>query len=205
MDALGIEKAAVVAGSAGAPSAMQFAIRHKARCRALVLVVPIAFAPHAGMRAAPPRLSPLAEKILLGLVGSDFAYWLAARIAPKAIVKRVLGTPPRLFATASADERARLIRIMEKILPIRPRLQGILNDAKICAAIPRYPLEAISAPTLIASLRDDAYRTFDGAAYSASQIPGATFIGYDEGGHLWIGHQAELMGAIVQFLKKASA
>ena len=39
LDALGIERTAIMGGSAGAPSAMQFAIRHPDRCNALVLLV----------------------------------------------------------------------------------------------------------------------------------------------------------------------
>jgi 2-hydroxy-6-oxonona-2,4-dienedioate hydrolase len=32
-------------------------------------------------------------------------------------------------------------------------------------------------------------------------IPGARFIGFPTGGHLWIGHQEEVMSAIADFLK----
>ena len=41
LDQLRIDRAAVIGGSAGALSAMQFAIRHPDRCRALVALVPI--------------------------------------------------------------------------------------------------------------------------------------------------------------------
>jgi pimeloyl-ACP methyl ester carboxylesterase len=45
LDKLGIDKAYVIGVSAGAWSAMQFAIRHPERCRALALLVPAAYAP----------------------------------------------------------------------------------------------------------------------------------------------------------------
>ena len=45
LDALGIDKAAVMGVSAGGPSAIQAAIRPPSRVSALVLVVPIAFKP----------------------------------------------------------------------------------------------------------------------------------------------------------------
>jgi 2-hydroxy-6-oxonona-2,4-dienedioate hydrolase len=48
LDALGVSRAAVIGASAGAPSAMQFALRHPARCNALVLLVPAAYVPRAG-------------------------------------------------------------------------------------------------------------------------------------------------------------
>jgi 2-hydroxy-6-oxonona-2,4-dienedioate hydrolase len=45
LDALKIRRAAVIGASAGAPSSMQFALRHPDRCTALVLVVPAAYVP----------------------------------------------------------------------------------------------------------------------------------------------------------------
>ncbi len=52
LDALKVERAAVIGASAGAPSAMQFALRHPARCAALVLLVPAVYVPRPGN--APP-------------------------------------------------------------------------------------------------------------------------------------------------------
>jgi pimeloyl-ACP methyl ester carboxylesterase len=48
LDALQIERAAVFGVSAGAPSSMQFALRHPQRTRALVLLVPAAYVPRRG-------------------------------------------------------------------------------------------------------------------------------------------------------------
>src|SRR5262249_13648655 len=45
LDALQVGRVAVVGASAGAPSAMQFALRHAERCRALVLLVPVVYGP----------------------------------------------------------------------------------------------------------------------------------------------------------------
>src|SRR5215469_15368603 len=45
LDALGLRRVAVLGASAGAPSALQFALRHPDRCRALVLLVPVLFVP----------------------------------------------------------------------------------------------------------------------------------------------------------------
>src|SRR5208337_4241735 len=45
LDRLGVSRAFVIAISAGAWSAMKFAIRHPQRCRALVLLVPADYLP----------------------------------------------------------------------------------------------------------------------------------------------------------------
>ena len=50
-------------------------------------------------------------------------------------------------------------------------------------------------------MRDDLFGTYDGARYTAEHVPGAQFIGYPSGGHLWVGHQDEVMSAIAAFLK----
>ena len=52
LDALGIPRAAIIGASAGAPSAMQFALRHAGRCRALVALVPAAYVPRPGGAAS---------------------------------------------------------------------------------------------------------------------------------------------------------
>lgn len=55
-------------------------------------------------------------------------------------------------------------------------------------------------PTLIISARDDRYGTFASAQYTAGQIAGATFIGFDQGGHTWVGHDDEVRVAITELL-----
>jgi 2-hydroxy-6-oxonona-2,4-dienedioate hydrolase len=63
------------------------------------------------------------------------------------------------------------------------------------------PLESIHAPTLIISARDDRYGTYASAQYTAStHIAGAKFIGFEQGGHTWVGHDAEVRAAIVKLL-----
>ena len=58
----------------------------------------------------------------------------------------------------------------------------------------------VSMPTLIVSARDDRYGTFASAQYTASRIAGAKFIGFEQGGQTWVGHDDEVMAAIVKLL-----
>lgn len=67
-------------------------------------------------------------------------------------------------------------------------------------SLPPYALESVRAPTLIISTRDDGYGTFAGARYTASRIPGSRFIGFADGGHLWVGHDEEVHSSILQLL-----
>ena len=61
LDALGIDRVPVVGGSAGALSAIAFALRHPDRCTALVALVP---APRAGPLARRRRRARLTELII---------------------------------------------------------------------------------------------------------------------------------------------
>jgi 2-hydroxy-6-oxonona-2,4-dienedioate hydrolase len=201
LDALGIQQAAVMGGSAGGPSAMQMAIRHPDRVSALVLLVPIAYKPTTvGDSVAP--LSPWAENLILRLIGSDFVFWAALHLARDQVIKYVLATPPEQVAAASPQERARVDRVLASILPVSLRAQGLRSDSVLGKGIARYALEAVRAPTLVISARDDGFGTYASAEYTASQIAEAKFIGFDRGGHLWVGHEDAVQAAILQFLNQ---
>jgi len=199
LDALGIAKAAVMGVSAGGPSAMQTAIRHPDRVSALVLVVPIAYKPGSVAHSAPP-VSDDKDALLLRLLGSDFLFWAALHVARDPLVRHVLATPPGQVAAASSEERARVNDLAERILPVSRRAAGLRDDTRLGKRLGPYALENLRAPTLVVSARDDGFGTYAAAQYTASRIPGAKFIGFEEGGHLLVGHDAALRAAIVKLL-----
>jgi len=196
LDTLGIDRATILGVSAGAPSTMQFALRYPQRTEAMVLLVPLAYAP----RAAAAGPSPAARLIIEQATKSDLLYWAALKGAPSLIMRTILGTPPGLLATASAAEQARVRKLMLQILPLTKRQPGLVNEAAIAASLPRYDLERISAPTLVVSVADDLYGTFESARYTAAHIRSARFVGYPSGGHLWIGHNDELLAELSALL-----
>jgi pimeloyl-ACP methyl ester carboxylesterase len=119
------------------------------------------------------------------------------------IVGTVLGTPPEVLKKAQLDERVRVRAVMRQILPVSRRKLGLLNEAKIAASLGRYDLERISAPTLAISVADDRYDTYVAARYTAEHVPGARFVGYRTGGHMLVGHHAEIMAQVMAFLGAA--
>jgi pimeloyl-ACP methyl ester carboxylesterase len=64
---------------------------------------------------------------------------------------------------------------------------------------------AISAPTLLVSAEDDRFLTAENARYLAGVIPGAEALILPDGGHVWVGHDAEVFAAIDGFLRRAGA
>jgi 2-hydroxy-6-oxonona-2,4-dienedioate hydrolase len=204
LDALGIQRVAVIGASAGAPSCMQFALRYPQRTTALVLLVPLAH-PYSIQRrsagALPARISAATNVLFDTALQSDFFFWLARRFARKAMLQGILGTPFAVLEKANAEERLRVTQLLDHIQPLSLRRPGLLNDAAVVRSLVRYHLEQISVPTLIFALADCLYGTYEGARYSAENIPGAHLISYPSGGHLWVEHHKEIIDEIVKFLK----
>jgi pimeloyl-ACP methyl ester carboxylesterase len=199
LDALGIQRAAVMGGSAGAPSALQMAIRHPDRVSALILLVPLAYKPPTQGESAPPMQAWIRE-VIQRLVGSDFVFWTALHVARDQVIKFVLGTPPELLKTASQHERERVASMLDNILPVSARYAGMAHDSTMGQPLAPAPLKSVHVPTLVISTRDDGYGTYAGAQYTASGIIGAKFLGFEQGGHLWVGHEDEVMAEIVKLL-----
>jgi 2-hydroxy-6-oxonona-2,4-dienedioate hydrolase len=200
LDALGVKSATIYGVSAGGPSALQFAIRHPERCNALILMVPITYRPRQDTDTK-TVLPPTTQKLLMTIVGSDFVYWLTSKLAPDAILKTAMGTPSEIVAAAHQNEQIRVKKFMRHLLPISSRARGIMHDSQMSQSIKRYPIEAINAPTLLLSARDDLYSTYANAEFTASHIKGAKFVGYETGGHMLVGHNDHMLSEIEMFLQ----
>lgn len=200
LDALDISRVVVLGASAGSPSALQFALRHPGRIKALVLLVPVVFTPKSG--GAPAATHPAGESILLDTVlDSDFLIWLAPHLSRDTVEGMFLGTPPRVIERASPEEQARVATMIDQTLPLGPRRPGLLNDMQVMDHMPRYNLEEVTVPTLVMSAADDRFGTYDAALYTAVHIPKARFIGYTTGGHMMVGDEDDAVAAIAAFLK----
>ena len=199
-----IDKAAVVGISAGTLSALQFAARHPERCRALVLIVP---AVTLGGNGLPPH-GPLAAKdpvsraIIDYTLRSDFIYWLSITLARDPMIRAILATDPALVEAAKPAERRRVLDVLWHVLPLSERAQGLLDDGRNVTAPFTLALDRVMVPTLVVSLQDDYYGTIVPARIIASKIPGARLLTYKSGGHLWVGHDAEMFAAVDAFLRQ---
>lgn len=192
LDALGIERAAVVSYSAGATPAFQLALRHPDRVSRLVFFVPGG----GGVLTERTRAPAAAGRVFL----RDFPMWAAQHIAPR-LMWRLVGVPASLVPSLAPRDRVALETMVELILPVGTRRRGLLYDAhNQSGAEPRYPIERIGAPTLLVTAADDLYRTAPVARRAARLIPGARLIEYERGGHLLLGCDGDLTPRVVEFL-----
>lgn len=95
--------------------------------------------------------------------------------------------------------------MLEHILPVSLRADGLLSDSVLGQSLGFSALDSVSAPTLIVSVRDAGFGTYASAEYNASQIRAAKFVGLEHGGHLWVGHDDEVMAEIATLLNRVGA
>jgi len=188
LDALGIERAAVVGFSAGTVSAMQFGLRHPDRITALVL-----------MSGHYPQRHYRLPELPLRLLYTDRVFWALKQFAPE-LLGRICGTP-KGFCASPAEQQA-LEWIMEGLFPIGPRARGAVFDTLVLEpAVDSFPLEQLSAPTLMIHADDDALARYATAPPAAARIPGARLVTIERGGHLYLGAEARVRREVAGFIR----
>jgi 2-hydroxy-6-oxonona-2,4-dienedioate hydrolase len=196
LDQLKLDKVAVAGGSAGALSAVQFALRHPERTTSLILIVPAANVEGSD----PNQMSWPQEWLVRRLLTSDFLFWAARKTMGKRLVRLLLATDPALVAQAAPDEQRRAFVILDQILPISLRWRGMLNDAKLAGHPAQVDFSRLRVPLLILSADDDRFGTAPTARAIARRVPGSHLIVYPTGGHIFIGHQRDSAAQVARFV-----
>ena len=196
LEALRIERAAVIAASAGATPALQFVLRHPDRVSALVLLVPAI-----GGISVPDTIGLVSPFIMNVVLGSDFPYWAAMKAWPKATLT-VVAVPQSLVPSLTPQGRRTLEEAARSIMPVTWRREGILYDAHNQNHERPYPLERIDVPTLLVSAEDDLYKTMANARAAAAKIPNARLMAFTSGGHLLLDRDAELWPVVAEFIRR---
>ncbi|MFZ0635513.1 MAG: alpha/beta hydrolase [Candidatus Acidiferrales bacterium] len=178
LDALRIETAAVIGISAGGLPALQFALRHPERCRAVILISGVT------QRLSLPREAMLVPRFR-AIVRSDVASWFMAYLFgahPGLILRHALSRDERraLKNSHAADGVSKLIATS---VPMRARWDGMINDGAAFPTIETYPLEKIRVPTLILHGTSDDVVPFAHAEFAARRIPSARLVSLPGGSH----------------------
>jgi pimeloyl-ACP methyl ester carboxylesterase len=181
LDHLGVERAVVAGFSAGSGSTLEFGLRHPDRTIALIL---------ANCRLGGGVTNSNALRPLFRLAYSaDGLFWVFKRLLPTAYL-RMMGAPKGYRPTEDAQA---LQGIRELLFPFKPRRDGAVFDGFVSnLAADRSPLEQLKVPTLVISAKDDPLAPHRFAVEAARRIPGARLVAIDGGGHLFLGHDAEV-------------
>ena len=200
LDHLKVQKVVVAGGSAGALSAVQFALRHPDRTRALILIVPAANVEGHD----PNEMSATQEWLARRLMTSDFLFWAGKEVLAKQMIGFLLATDPALLSQVSDVEQRRAYAILDQILPISRRWRGMLNDAKLAGHPARVDFSQLRVPLLLLSAGDDRFGTAPTARAIARQVPGSRLIIYATGGHIFLGHQPDSAAETARFVREHS-
>lgn len=202
LDALGIQETAVLGISGGANSAIRFAARYPERTAALILQSP----------AAPGKV-PVAPvpKAAIDIMRSDFVYW-AMLTYMRPIIQQFVGVPRSYILTPETE--VELMRVLDTTLPSSTRMGGM--DADFYAMPPSefpeeisetnpYSVHKIQASTLVINALDDPLAVPENVRGMAEKIPNARLVVVKDGGHLLLGHSAEVNAEVVHFLRSEVA
>src|SRR5450631_122747 len=196
LDHLGIAKVNVVSISAGAWSALQLAIRHPDRVRALVLFVPADY--------LPPGMTVQGGAMVRAIFNSDFIAWAALKVMPLlpgGMSRVMLGTDPAVIRAADREERVRVRQVLEHLLPVAPRVAGMNFDVAAAAERRPYAIEKITCPVLAISAADDRFGTAQRAKLIVANVADGQMIVFPTGGHALVGHMADTVREGTKFLR----
>jgi pimeloyl-ACP methyl ester carboxylesterase len=194
LDHLAVDRVVVVGYSAGATSAIQFALRHPDRTVALISVSSNVPGPHLEkVQRIPVPLRRLA--------GSDVMWWLFRTYFPEKYL-HFIGVPDRW--ELSDGDRAALDDIVPWLFPIHDRAAGVIFDTFASnPSINRPFTEELSVPALLVHAADDPLAPYDGAVRLAGRLRGARLVTLGRGGHLQLGDaRTELRSVVEGFLKE---
>jgi 2-hydroxy-6-oxonona-2,4-dienedioate hydrolase len=189
LDALAIERAAIVGVSSGALPALELALRATARVERLVL--------WAGVTC---RFRPDVAQLARGPLATDLGAQLALRaLAVTARLRLRHGDihDPRALAT--------LRELGAASFPLDLCRAGMRNDDAQVAALPDLSLERLRVPTLIVHGTADRAVPFANAARAAQRIPAARLVPVAGADHALTLVAPDALGAIAEFLASTRA
>jgi len=200
LDALGVSRAIVMAVSGGGPCAVQFALRHATRCRALVMI------------------SACSQKLAGRLPLRFYLFRLAGKVpaVAESMRRKALRSPDEVAARSIADPEVRartladpisgpMLREMQTMTLDRmgERMPGTLNDIRQARSLADLPLERIAAPTMIVHGTADRALPYAQSEVLARRVAGSELLTIAGGEHSCLfTHRQEIGARIAQFLAR---
>lgn len=189
LDALGIQKVALFACSAGGPISVEFCLRYPHRVWGLVMGSAI----NQPLSKAHALMGPVAK----ALFGWDWLTWFGVnRVVLYALMPN-LGWQTR----GDAVKQKKVRDMLRSMYPTSVRQAGFLNDMEQFQHEPRAKLEDIRTPTLVIHGTADLVVPYAQGVRSAQLIPDAEFLSVPGGTHLsFISHYELIYPKLMEFL-----
>jgi pimeloyl-ACP methyl ester carboxylesterase len=155
--------------------------------------------------ALPPNATPAdqadAYALLLDHLGIARATVVAYSAGGASALEFARRHPDRVVGLILANARLGGSAPDQLLEPLKPRGLGAVFDGFVSNMVAdRFPFEELTVPTLIVSAVDDHWAPYTYAVTAASRIPGAKLVTIDQGGHLFLSHDAQVRTAIGAFI-----
>jgi pimeloyl-ACP methyl ester carboxylesterase len=208
LDKLGIDKVALIFGSAGGASGYEFAIRHPNRVSALVAADAVV-----SQYLMPANAGPVAQALFLSGPGerlvSYFSKHFPSQTLHEFLQQESLLRPEQIDVQASAALKdplqiRLLLRFARSMSEYPRRKAGVENDMESFARLSDLQVDKIRCPSLIIHGTHDSDVLFYHGVYAWENIPNAEKLWVREGSHLcvWISPQVEKVhDRIIMFLQ----
>ncbi len=178
LDKLGIDKVYLLATSAGGSIAIRFALNYPERTKGLILycsAMPFTEKPEKYFEYAGPP----------AFLCNDFTMFL---ISP--LFEPIMGMEPSTIYS---------------MLPVGDRKDGVVLDASVtnldmAKNYNDYHIEKLQVPTLVFHAKDDKLASYTDTEKAVKRFPNCTFIPFESGGHLIVGHGEEIKEAVSKFI-----
>lgn len=180
LDYLNIDKAYVLATSAGGTAAIRFALTHPERTKGLILYC-----------SGYPAMEEAAKKSTYAgppeFLCQDFMMWF---FSP-------------LFGPLMGMDSKTVLTIM----PLMERREGIVFDAKVTNTdminnYTEYDMSKLIVPVLMLHSKDDKMADYKIAEQWSNRIPDCTFLSFETGGHLMEGNSEQINAAFEKFTSR---
>ena len=178
LDKLGVDKAYLLATSAGGSAAFRFALDHPERTKGLILycsAMPFTEKPEKYPEyAGPPAF--LCNDLTIFIMSPMF--------------EPIMGLEPSTIYG---------------MLPVSERKTGVVLDASVtnldmAKNYDDYHVEDLKVPTLVFQAKDDKLVRYSDTEKAVKRIPNCSFISFESGGHLLEGHGEEIKEAVSKFI-----
>lgn len=186
LDHLKVKKVAVVALSAGGPSALLFALLHPERISSLTLI-------SAGATNVSEQEGKQGEKqgkMLSNIMQRDFPYWVTVKLFKKQLMQ-LMGANKEVIAALSPQQIELMDQYIDYMNPAALRKSGAVFDHY--AELPNERIAGIRTPTLVVHAQDDTLQPYQNAVFASSTIPGARLLSFEKGGHFVVAIQESIV------------